>query len=395
MRIAILAVLFLLVSAAVSAAQSITLTVDATDAPDLQAWGDNAKAVCEKWYPIICAELASDGFTPPTTGKIVFKKTMTVPAATGGGTISVNADYVRHHMDDVGMMVHELTHIIQSYHRTRAGMGWMTEGIADYIRWHKYEPGMDHSRINPKTATYHDSYRTTARFLAYVAAKYDKSLVTKLNAEMRKGECSPGSFKEIVGKDVDDLWEEFIANLDAEHLDGSRGANKVAAAPAPARDPSDPKSIAIAVTFSSQTRGGVVEAIWDDGLVVFAADPAHPGKDLRTGRITTDQVRSALTDLWAAGYFTLSKQPPTAPDEATFRMAATREGATSRHEWSENLNPSRANVDADSDFRRFAKIWVTSRTIAAFARPKDFTPLDQDHDALKRYAAAQAANALP
>jgi len=38
------------------------------------------------------------------------------------------------------MIVHELVHVVQAYPENRANMGWLAEGIADYIRFWKYEP---------------------------------------------------------------------------------------------------------------------------------------------------------------------------------------------------------------------------------------------------------------
>jgi hypothetical protein len=402
MRILIIALFVVLITPCLSSAQALKVSIDSTEAPDLQEWGQRAKTICEQWYPFICKELASDGFTPPSAVTFKFQKEMGPPAATSGNTISINAPYVRQHTDDLGMMVHELTHVVQSYGRTPAGMGWMTEGIADYIRWHRYEPGMDHSRINPKTATYHDSYRTTARFLAYLTDKYDKQLVTKLNAQMRAGECSPGSFKELLNRDVDDLWSEFIATLDNHRgtakglLKGDGDSTKID----PPRDPSDPKSIALSIAFGCycppETPQGVLEAIWDDGLVVFASNPQQPGKNLQCGRITPSQLRKTLDDICAAGYFEIGTyQPPAAPDESHVRITATRAGKDSKHNWNEHLNSSLVNVDADPAFQRFAKVWAATRTTAAFARPKEPIPLEQDPDALKRYSAAQAAHALP
>src|ERR1044071_2047675 len=97
-----------------------TFTVDCTEAPELREWGEKAKGICEEWYPKIGAYLATDGFVPREAVKLVFKKEMKVPAATGGGTISINAEYVGKHKDDFGMVVHELTHVVQAYPRNKA-----------------------------------------------------------------------------------------------------------------------------------------------------------------------------------------------------------------------------------------------------------------------------------
>jgi hypothetical protein len=116
-----------------------------------------------------------------------------------------------------GAVVHELVHVVQQYHggRGRAqNPGWLVEGIADYFRWFKYEPKPTGTRPrNLDTASYTDSYRTTAGFLNYVVEKHDKQLVMKLNAAMREGKYSSGLWKEYTGKTADELWKEYVATL--------------------------------------------------------------------------------------------------------------------------------------------------------------------------------------
>jgi hypothetical protein len=108
-------------------------------------------------------------------------------------------------------MVHETAHVVQNY-RTRNNPGWLVEGIADYVRFFKYEPGKL-GRISPNRARYNGSYRVTAAFLAYVADKYDKELVRKLNQTMREGEYKEEVWKTLTGKTVQELDEEWRASL--------------------------------------------------------------------------------------------------------------------------------------------------------------------------------------
>lgn len=194
-----------------SPAAPATFTVIATDAPDLEDWGNESAKLCQEWYPRIAAELASDGFTPRDAVKIVFRKKMRVPAATGGDTISVNAAYVNDHEDDRGMMIHELTHVIQAYPRQKEDLGWLTEGIADYIRFWKFEPQVRQRPIDKEHASYRNSYRIAAAFLGWLVETHDKQIVTKLNARLRAGNADATIFDELLGKSVDDLWKDFIA----------------------------------------------------------------------------------------------------------------------------------------------------------------------------------------
>ncbi len=231
--------LVLWLGSAVGLAQPAVFDVDCSEAPDLKGWGERAKSICEEWYPKIGASLASDGFTPPASVKIVFKKDMKVPAATSRGVISINAEYVGKHKDDFGMVVHELTHVVQSYPRNKAvdengkhaDMGWLVEGIADYVRFFQYEP-QTKVRVDPKRARHRDGYRVTAAFLDFLVRTHDPEIVKKLNAALRAGDCGEGKFKEITGKGVEDLWKEFVATLPAREKPQEKGSEKPAEKPA-------------------------------------------------------------------------------------------------------------------------------------------------------------------
>jgi hypothetical protein len=132
-------------------------------------------------------------------------------AYTSGNTIVIAADWVKKHADDYGMVIHELTHVVQAY-RGGGNPGWLVEGVADYIRFFKYEPGKL-GPINADRAHYYDSYRVTAAFLAYVTEEYDKELVRKLNQRMREGKYKEEVWKDLTGKTVKELDEEWRKTL--------------------------------------------------------------------------------------------------------------------------------------------------------------------------------------
>ena len=56
----------------------------------------------------------------------------------------------------------------------------------------------------------------TAAFPAYAAEKYDKDLVRKLNHVMREGNYKEEIFKELTGKTVQELDEEWRTSLGAK-----------------------------------------------------------------------------------------------------------------------------------------------------------------------------------
>jgi hypothetical protein len=53
----------------------------------------------------------------------------------------------------------------------------------------------------------------TARFLNYVAEKYEKDLVRKLNAAMRQGEYTPDIWPRRTKKTVQQLGDEWNESL--------------------------------------------------------------------------------------------------------------------------------------------------------------------------------------
>jgi hypothetical protein len=106
-------------------------------------------------------------------------------------------------------MIHETVHCVQDY-RTR-GSGWLVEGIADYIRFFKFEPGKI-GRI-AKDPHFNGSYRTTAAFLNFVSTQYDADLVKKINKAMREGEYREEIWRTLTKKTLKELDEEWRASM--------------------------------------------------------------------------------------------------------------------------------------------------------------------------------------
>src|SRR5262249_1237644 len=160
----------------------IEFVVDVADAPEMKEWAEKAARVCERQYPMICDELSSDGFRPATVIRLALKNNYNGVAAAGGGRITGSVKELKTKPNDIGAMVHETVHCVQSY-RTRGNPGWLVEGIADYLRFFRYEVAKPRP-LAPERAKYDGSYRTTAAFLAFVTEKYDPQIVRELNALM-------------------------------------------------------------------------------------------------------------------------------------------------------------------------------------------------------------------
>ena len=192
-------------------ARQFEFTIDTADTPELKEWADKLRPEIEKWYPRIVEYLPSDGYSAPRKFTITFKN-MEGVAYTSGTSVICAAAWFKAHPDDQGAVIHELAHVVQQY-RGRRNPGWLVEGVADYVRWFKYEPPTKRPRPNPARAKYTDSYRTTAAFLEYVAANHDHEIAVRLNEAMREGRYHPDLWTEYTGHTVDALWAEYMKTL--------------------------------------------------------------------------------------------------------------------------------------------------------------------------------------
>ncbi len=194
------------------AVPEVKLAFDGTPTPEVRAWADEAAKQVREWWPQVARLLATEQFKSPATLTLRFKPGLKVPAFRNAEGLTINTDWITKHPDDFGMVIHEMTHAIQDYHGVPKDAGWLTEGIADYIRYWHYEPEVPHCRIDPAKASYRDGYSTTGSFLAWLIVKYDRRAVRQLDAALRAGKYSDAVFEQITGKSLDPLWQEFIAS---------------------------------------------------------------------------------------------------------------------------------------------------------------------------------------
>ena len=203
------------------------LTIDTALASDLTEWARTKLApVVREWYPKIVNMLPSDGFEAPAQVMIIFKDGMGgTPAAAGGTRINCNIEWFRKNLEGEarGAVVHEMVHVVQQYGRARRNNpnaprvpGWLVEGIADEIRWFRYEPqskGAEITARNISRARYDGNYRITANFLDWVQ-KYDHEIVRKLNGAARDGVYAESLWKDYTGKSVQELGDEWKKSLE-------------------------------------------------------------------------------------------------------------------------------------------------------------------------------------
>jgi hypothetical protein len=199
---------------AAAPAARVKVTLDTREAPELNDWALKAKKLVEHWYPIVSELLHSDGFTPPREVTLVFKKEMRHPTYASGTRITLSAAWFKGHPGAFGVLIHEMTHTIQQYRR-RPPPRWLCEGIADYVRFFRYEP-QTKITVNPRRASYSDGYGTSAAFLAWAEKAHDRHLVRKLNAALRQGKYRDELFKAYTGRTLDQLWASFLASLERQ-----------------------------------------------------------------------------------------------------------------------------------------------------------------------------------
>lgn len=112
--------------------------------------------------------------------------------------------------DSEGAGIHELTHIYQGYRGYRGANIWITEGMADYVRFGVFNRGDYGYRHDPKTQNYDSSYRITGRFMGWCEAKHP-GLVKALHRAMRAGGEGVPVWESHCGAKLPDLWKTYCA----------------------------------------------------------------------------------------------------------------------------------------------------------------------------------------
>ncbi|MFV0376334.1 MAG: basic secretory protein-like protein [Mangrovibacterium sp.] len=135
-------------------------------------------------------------------------------AATSGHVVVFNPHWFDKHPNDIDVVTHEVMHIVQDYGKTN-GPWWVTEGIADYVRF-KY--GIDNEsagwklpEVNAKQ-NYDNSYRVTARFFVWIMQHKNKKFVEKMDELMRKHQYTDAAWVKLTGSRPAELWKEYCAN---------------------------------------------------------------------------------------------------------------------------------------------------------------------------------------
>ncbi len=168
----------------------------------------------DAFFTVYPAEAAA--YNPNTANKVIFfvDPKYTGVAATSDGIVRFNPQWFHKHPEDIDVVTHEVMHIVQAY-GGNSGPGWLTEGIADYVR---YVFGVDNAGAHWSMPDYNtkqsytNAYRITARFLVWIEKNKHAGMVKELDSAMRSKTYTPDIWKQLTGKALDELWAEYGQN---------------------------------------------------------------------------------------------------------------------------------------------------------------------------------------
>lgn len=138
-------------------------------------------------------------------------------AETSGSRILFATKYMNKFPYDVDVVTHEGMHIVQGY-GYGSGPVWLTEGIADFIR---YKYGVDNigskwflPTFKAKEKGYEQSYRITARFFEWIDQKVKPGMIIQIDKELRNHTYNADTWTKLSGKTLDQLWADYSASPD-------------------------------------------------------------------------------------------------------------------------------------------------------------------------------------
>ncbi len=216
--------------------------VEFKPSPEVLARVEQSHRLVEIWYPLINSLLFDEGHALPFANVDIVlmpgfgPELANVVAYASDNSIYISAEQVAAMPDNFqAMLVHEITHINQQYPPSKEQVGWLVEGIADYVR-HKYfekdisatlqmngqdqltgyQPDapyfymLEKHGVNMKEQGYLKAYTVASSFLYWLEINKDKDIVKNLNRALSKGEYTPDLFTVYGGATLDTLWLEFV-----------------------------------------------------------------------------------------------------------------------------------------------------------------------------------------
>jgi len=173
---------------------------------------ETKQRMIDAFYTVYPAEVKR--FNPGASKKVVFviDPSYSGVAATGGGVVRYNPKWLKDHPEDIDVVTHEVMHIVQSYGRAN-NPGWLTEGIADYVRYTFGVNNVKGKWTMPELKeghSYTSSYRITARFFVWIEQNGHPTIVDELDKACRTHTYTPELWKTLTGKTLDELWADYV-----------------------------------------------------------------------------------------------------------------------------------------------------------------------------------------
>ena len=189
--------------------KSLKVRLDTDQVPELNPWGEEAKQLILRWQPRICNLLPSVASEVSNHVELVINKSEKGVGGTLGNKIGISSGWIKKHPEDFGLVIHELVHVIQRYPSPKPT--WVTEGIADYIRWAIYE-GKEQTwfPFPDEKHGYKKGYRVAAGFLLWLESDLSPGIVKQLNTAMRQQKYTDEIFRDRSGKPLEQLWDEYL-----------------------------------------------------------------------------------------------------------------------------------------------------------------------------------------
>lgn len=210
-RIALVVLVLLLwfPTGGVFAEDGIIVNLDVSEVPHLTEWGNKAKALIIEWHPRLCNLIPSKDFSAPRTIDLVIRRTDEGVGGTTGTKITLSSKWLETHPNDFGLVLHELVHVIQSYPNGQPS--WVTEGVADYLRWGIFEGKSLAEFPKPKEQNgYQRGYQVAAGFFLWLETEKSPGIVKKLNSAMRNGTYEDQIFERETGRSLTELWDLYV-----------------------------------------------------------------------------------------------------------------------------------------------------------------------------------------
>jgi hypothetical protein len=167
-----------------------------------------------KVFPVLVST-----FNDKTTHDVIFITDTAYKgvAEASGNRILFSTAYMNAHPTDIDIVTHEGMHLVQGY-GYGSGPVWLTEGIADFIR---YKYGVDNigskwylPDFSPQhnEKKYENSYRITARFFEWIDQKVKPGMIIQIDKELRNRTYNQDTWVKLSGKTIDELWDEYAKN---------------------------------------------------------------------------------------------------------------------------------------------------------------------------------------